>query len=389
MGLIVSNGAAAEVTETLLANNYGISVAVASDDSLLLLEDSVVTNTNPAPADGDGLVGSGLFVGAEASALLRRSLVSLSVQTGCLVDGSGAVLEAESALVRNTLNNAEEGAPLLPTSAGLWATAGANVELSNSSLADNWPFQMVVLGPESSVVAERTSVLQSQARELYEGEVPLERSVLVADGAHLSMSRCLLMHSAGWGLSAHEDGTSVDTDKCATTRYSQQEVNAFGMGAAVVQGASLLLTDSLFVGNASYAVGAFDGASADIQGCTLASTSPGGEWVEKEPGKVRLQAFGDGLTVVRATASVQDTLFTDNSRCGVYYYQSSGAIEGSLVTRSGAYGLAIYLPSPEVLFEQLSNFIFGNATALTGPTAAEVSKNADGMEVQSSPPKRF
>lgn len=137
-GLIVQEGAEADISRAVFERNHQIGVDVASANSRLFLDDSVVRDT--LSEESSGLWGRGMTVQDGASAEVRRSIFDRNRETGIYVAFANARLVLEDTRIRNTLSAEASGTG----GRGLNVQDGATAEVRRGVFERNQDFGVFV-----------------------------------------------------------------------------------------------------------------------------------------------------------------------------------------------------------------------------------------------------
>lgn len=131
-GLELQFGARAEVRRILVTGNRGVGVYVSHAGTSLLLEDAVLRETRAVEADNTG--GRGLGIELGATAVVRRVTVARNRDHGVVVTDEGSRLFLEDALIRDTQSRASDRF----FGRGFSAQRGATAELRRAAIYQNF-----------------------------------------------------------------------------------------------------------------------------------------------------------------------------------------------------------------------------------------------------------
>lgn len=97
------------------------------------------------------------------------------------------------------------------------------------------------------------------------------------------------------------------------------------------------------------------------------------------------EVFGDGVTSIGGSELVLDSVVVqENARTGIFYFESSGVVTGSMITGNGSYGVA--MQESDQLVDLSDSYIFGNAleAVTTKPSGLPVPPPPEFLEAYSS-----
>jgi len=444
-GIDVSEGKLT-LSNSLVAGNTEFGVAVSGSGSEATVDASRIAGTIP---NAQGKQGHGIQAALLAQMTVRDSIVEKSAGIGVKVMHAGTNMAVERSIIRDTKLNAtgEFGIGLQAIGAcfvdvlgsvvvGNHAAgidvrhSGTRAVIRESLVADTAPDQIGWVGygleaTEESRVEVRDSVVRANSL----------LGVFVSEGAELSMSRCLLDDNIGMGLYLADAGTLGMLDGCVIRSTKPNEYgdahaiqigegahfamfrclldsnvgagvvvsmldtvaeirgsiirdtkatdyDQYGVGIGAQWGAMVEVSHSLVSGNSTLGIGAFDVETfVSLDGCVILETAGGGTHLTLEA-----QIFGDGVFAgAGARLDVSRSAMLDNERCGAYYYESFGDLDGNIITGNWSFGLAMEKSEEKVTHAGGGNFIFGNAKDLPPTQAADTTTSSEGMPVPAKP----
>jgi hypothetical protein len=206
-GVLVENGATAEITRAVLEANALRGAAASGAGSALSLEDVQILGT--LPGENTGLLGLGLLVEDGATASVLRGLVDGSRFLGIESRGAAA-LALEDVSVLDTLSLASDGR----FGRGLHAEGGGAITITHSEFSGNRDVSLAVFDEGTTVLLSDVRIVDSQERSC----VDLDDD----DVNHCNAGR-------GYGLGAY-DGAPVTVDGVAISEATSAGVQIAGGG---------------------------------------------------------------------------------------------------------------------------------------------------------------
>ena len=379
-GIQSGNGAAVEVVRSLVDGNHWMGVVASGDGSLVEVSDCTVTGTLPA-AIGE----AGLTAAYGGSLFMERTLVAQNSRTSVWVSGEGTFASLEGCLVRDTL-----AAPSLTEDGGdytegrcLTLQDGAEMHV-HASLLLRCAVEGVLAHGESTQLLFESSVLDdtlpAEAGEFGGG-------LQASGGAQVEFLGSLVAGGYWAAITAAGPGSVVNLNS-SIIRDVQPSVDypePFGFGLAALDSGLIGGVRTLVTGNATAGVLVHGtGTVVTLESCAVTRTVTGGRNSRLEGH----QSYGDGVALEGATLEAVETLFTDNSRTGVFFSNSSGHIERCVSTGNGSFGLVLKDSVQNVSWEDRSNWIWGNGLdlPLTG-LDGEVTVDPYGLPIPAVPPQ--
>lgn len=188
-GLLVSEGARADVTRALFERNTSEGVRATRFGTILNLSDTVIRSTRSQQSDG--LYGIGLVVGSEAQVDMLRAVIDGNRYAGIVVSGIGTVVNAEDLRVMGTTGQERDGYG----GRGIEVSQRATVELSRAIFEQNQDVSVVIFGEDTSLILSDVVVQQTLARAGGDGI-----GVASLGGAELDATRLLVSENALCGI---------------------------------------------------------------------------------------------------------------------------------------------------------------------------------------------
>jgi len=428
-GLIAQEEVVVEARNCLIENNTHDGVGSLHNGPLLILEDSIVRDTQLYT---DKLNGFGVRAWAGGRIEMKDCLVEGNHSTGVAAQMEGSSLLADNVVVRGTVPNG-----MGQFGFGMSAVEGAQLEATGCLLEGNTTSEVAASWPDT-IVDVKLSLIRSAPG--HSAATSWTTGARAAEEATLKLSYCTLENNSLAGLTTFHEGTHALVERCLIrrTRPGYQgssgvgihgepgahiEVNdtlldenhyigmyiygkdttaqvrrsvirrtlpgdsgEHGDGLAVQNGASLSIEASIVRDNRTTGVAVFHPSStASLQDSLVAGTLEGGAEVYRD-GKVETQVFGDGVLASEgAHAVIANSLVMGNARCGAYIADSSATIAGNTVVGNSSFGLAMESCADKVSYEGLANLFAGNGSALPAAMAAEVTDSPKGLPVPPPP----
>ena len=378
VGLYAEFGGEATVRHTLIESNPMGGVVVA-EGSKLVMADSVVRNNF---SDSSQKWGLGVAVQFGSDAWIDGCLIEGNQDHGLGVTHEHSYLDLRRSTIRNTRAN-DAGY----MGYGVLVKAGATATVNGAVIIGNTFLGMGVVG-EGSQATVRSSVVgyTKPDKEGYWG-----RGVEVAPGSRLTLAGTLITDNYEVGLFANISSDALDV--AGTIVRNNRANTEFGFGGIVASGKAftarfnkVLVADNDTMG---ISISTSESAQVWLTDTAVLRTRKGGAWVmtDGDDGKAQeYQVFGDGISVTGdIVASLVSVVVQDNARCGAYFYESSGGLLNSVLSRNGGFGLALENCEGNVNYQDVSNFILGNALDLPEAQAADISVNPTGLPAPPTP----
>jgi hypothetical protein len=372
-GVRLSDGASMELTQSVFAKSQGLGMSVYYENSTVTIRDSVIANQ----PDGDGSFG--MEIGGGASVTLERVALRENGTLSLMVSGAGTSVTLDSCAVSDTIPM-ESGAG----GAGIYLKEGASMVVSDSSVAGNRDFGIHSTGTGTSLTLKGSVVEQNTSSQNSDG-VWSAFGVSSVEG-ELTVERSAILSNEGFGVFAHEAGTTVEVLDSVIAHTNMKPDGKFGHGlhiwggveltlervaivdnqhvglylarantkatvrSVLVSGtralpdgtegpgiglrehAELLLEDSAIVNNHMAAVFVIT-ASATLRRSILSDTIVSEMNLDPE------YQYGDGLLARNATIGAEDLYAVGNTRAGFLFDTTDGVVLGNLIQNNGI-GLA-------------------------------------------------
>jgi hypothetical protein len=343
----------------LIEENVQEGVAVRDEGSSAVLQGTTVRRT---ALDEYGLWGDGAWVTGGGTIKLTSCLLEENSDTGVWTEDAGTIATLENSVVRHTLpdGNGDWGW-------GVWA-AGGDFSMSGS-LVESCNIIGVAVANMGTVAQISSSTIRDNLGGASGGGWGIE----VVYGAELRFQGSAIVANRESGIVVLGGKTAVQLDGIVLSNTTASIDDVPGFGLLVFDGALGKMTWSNIANNQG--VGAavqgwstmtYEDSSLSVSNCAIAGTSgmDDVEWWGKG------QMFGDGLVATDgAQLDVSSTVIASNMRAGIYFRESAGSVNGSVVWGNGLHGLAMYQCSDEVTWTSpedpdaagAASHFFGNA----------------------------
>ena len=284
MGLDLSSGSKAELSDVRLSGNRDVGLRLDDPGTVVHATNLIVDSTEPRQSDLSS--GRGVAVRSGANLTLKASRLSANRDVGLLVAGAGSWAVLEDVLVDGTLARASDGR----YGRGIAVFEDASLSLTQGRCSGNHNVGLIVDGVGSKATINRLIVDGTKGNT---AERPEGYGVAVTDGAWLTLSDAGLHGNEGAGLYVYgtaTDATVIDLIAAGTLPMSSNEG---GFGVAVGKGGALQLRRARLSANQGAGMWA-DGAMARVKATDLlvdgtraaATTGPGGRGVALDNGAV-------------------------------------------------------------------------------------------------------
>jgi hypothetical protein len=381
-GVRLSDGASMELTQSVFAKSQGLGMSVYYENSTVTIRDSVIANQ----PEGDGSFG--MEIGEGASVTLERVALRNNGTLGLMVSGAGTSVTLDSCAISDTIPTASgEGG------AGIYLKEGASMLLNSSSVAGNQDFGLYSTGAGTSL--ELTdSVVEQNTASLKSSGAWSAWGVASVEGA-LSIKRSALLSNEGFGVFAHEAGTTVEVLDSVIAHTNMMPDGTFGHGIHVWGGVemnlervaivdnqhmgifaarantkatarSVLVSDTRALpdGTEGPGIGVWDQPVFVLEDSAIVNNHMAAVYVITASATLRRSIlsdtviselnldpesrYGDGLLARNATIEVEDLYSVGNTRAGFLFDTTDGVVLGNLIQNNGI-GLATQgNRSPEV-----------------------------------------
>jgi hypothetical protein len=363
-GMEVSSGARVAATDTLFLRNKGLNVNLSGQESSLSLTGCNIRDTG---VDGTGIWGIGLLVSNFSTAEASGLLVVDSPNFGIRVD-EGSLKLSKSLVRRTRADSQAEGM------AAFLVIGDAQADVEWSMLEDARFGGFVSQEPLA-----RLSVRHSVVRNMK--ECAGAGLGAISFGGQTRLSGLLIEDAAFTGIAAQGQGALMHAAGSIVRNTYGLESGDYGEGAVAVYGSKLEVHHSLFMENAAAGVMVADqGTFGDIASSAVLRTHKGGTTLHLPDGSKEQQVHGDGVVVaLGGHANIDSSLFSGNTRTGLYFAESTGTLTGNVIMGNESFGLAIDNTVHSVDYDNGTNFFLGNSTSLPPGIAAEVTTNPEGL----------
>ncbi len=307
-GLALQDGAAAELSGSLLSANVGAGAAAGGKGVNLQVIDTVVRDTT---SDAQGQFGVALNPIDGASMTVSGSLLTGNRGAAIEAHGAGTSIQVEGSVVEETVPD-ESGVG----GYGLSAALGATATVKGSLFARNKRTGVLVWDSGTSVQLSGSCIRSAVPEDELDGI-----GAGVFGGGELLLSGCLLDATASAGVVL--DGVASKLTASGTVvRGTQPQLDGqHGVGLAVQSGASAFISECAFQGNSGVAGLALGSGTSMALSATIIEDT-------KDDGNLA----GHGLQVSGgAKAGVEGCVLRRNHEAGIM-----GADAGTTVTVAGS-----------------------------------------------------
>jgi hypothetical protein len=373
------------VRACVVEQNQGLGVSVLGSDAII--ETTLVRSTLP---NGQGETGRGIEIGndietgARGNAVVRACLVEQNHDVGIYVGGSDATLEAT--VIRSTLPAAKGGRGI-SIEATMETKARAKVAIHACVVEQNHDIGVHIMG--SDVTIESTVVHSTQLDVEGKGGRGIDINVQDHDGAkeraNVTIHACVIEQNHEIGVFV---GGSDATIESTVVRSTQPDaLGDFGRGINIqddpvtkeranvtvracvieqhhedgvfVEGSDATIETTVIRSDLPDAQGDFgrgidiqrnpvttERADVTVRACLIERNHDVGVYISRSSATivdstVRDTApdsdgtFGDGISLVEGTATIQDVEITHNARAGVSSFGGQVVITGGVITCNG------------------------------------------------------
>ena len=356
-------GSGLSLAYSLVENNHEVAVRCEGPGSAVVIEDSVLGDTQP---DG-GTYGFGINASSQCQLTARRTLLDRNHRAGIAVSVS-AQAHLEDSVVRASREVSYVGS-------GTGATVEAQGRLTmERCLVDNNVYAGVVaFGAKTEVELSEVIISDTQVGTGSE----LGRGIQASQQAHVTLDRCVVSGNTAEGLGSNGSGTEL-TVKGSVVRDMQDDPSGtVGLGIALSDGAHVLMEDSLVFRARGSGVGVF-GAYGEAQPVLQfvrsvvrqtqshesgalgrgVQVSGGGKadmaYSLFEGNRYTAGAFYDAGSVVTVHASVfRDTIPDEEGDGGWGILAATGVqleMRGCLIEGNTEQGVAVFSPNTKAAF---------------------------------------
>jgi hypothetical protein len=368
-GMQVDLGSQASVAGSLFEDNRTVGIAVLYPKSSLELADSVVRRTGTELVSETS--GFGMYVRSGAAAHLTNCLLDGNTGAGAVAGDPDSVLLLAHSVIAGT-----KPLPDGHFGFGLQASTGSLADLSSCLLTGNTLAGINVAGEGATAVLTNTVVAETEAGLSLLDKAGYGYGLGAFAGGAVSATRSLFLRNHAAGIVTWDSGTEVQLERCEIRDTLAMADGSLGCGLVALDGSAISAVETLMRHNATSGAMAYDpGSIVTLDSCGVLGTTGGGRSGESP------ESFGDGLTAVAGAELHLGASWIDgNERAGVYYFESTGSLAGSILSNNGSYGLAL-AESAGVEWEAPDNYVFGNAGNLPPAYQAQVTTSPEGLPV--------
>ncbi len=265
-GVSAESGAVVAIRASAIQDNQEYGLYASGEGTQVTLIDATVAGTAPS---GAGEHGEGARVQDGAKLVVSGSVFADNATNGVIVNGEGSELSLTRSEVRETACSDAIGEGI-----GVLIGGGAAVEIQDSSLVENCGDGLGVTDLGSTATASGTELSRNWAAS---STVDASGAHAV-DGASLTLIDCELSENRGFGVSASGAGTLVALDASLIRDTRAREDGGGGGGVGVLDGASLVVTDSRVQGSQNLGIWVSGvGSAADLDGVEIVDVARDGD----------------------------------------------------------------------------------------------------------------
>lgn len=223
-GVGVEEAARVVARRAILRQNVEAGAVVVGTAARLVLEDSLVIDTESLP---NGSFGIGVVL-VRGRVELIRTLIARNRDTGIFADGREAALLVEDAIVRDH-RPAPDGAP----GRGLEASGGAQVEVRRTLFSGNRELGVAALGQGTQVSLEDVVIRDTESRQ----DGRFGRGLALREGSWVQAHRLALTRNRDAAISVETPGTRLVLEDARVTGTRRAAAGAFDPnGVSVLEG---------------------------------------------------------------------------------------------------------------------------------------------------------
>jgi len=320
IGLQVDSAAEVDFTRGYLSRNHYIGVLAGMPETEVRLESVIIEDTRSQISNGLG--GAALSVQAGGAVQVARAMMLRNQQVGLNAEGVGTNLVLEDVVISETRSQASD----LTLGRGVNVQGGAALELRRGLLRNNRDAGAFVLGDASQATFEDLTIEDTLSQE----SDGIRGRGLGVQGGVVSVTRGLIRRNREVGvLVALSGATAVFEDLLIEDTQSQALDGSLGRGLSAQTGASVSLSRGLIRRNREVGVYlSHDGTSIQMNDTRVMDTRVA--LCAEDPALTcaleEAQGFGDGILVLGGGhLQLQDTESIDNTRVGLYLYDTDGS----------------------------------------------------------------
>jgi hypothetical protein len=324
MGVLL-NGATGTIVSSLLDANHTEGVVVAgTPDGQLLLEDSVVRNTE---VNGDGVFGRGAYVYDGAGAQVFRSIFEANREVGVMVAKAGATLYAEDSIMRENLPF-KDGT----MGRGLEVTTQGRASLSRCIMRGNHGVGILLGETGTELVIDESAVLDTRHMS---DDAP-GRGIMCQYGGQLELSRSVVSGNRNVAISGIENCAAKITASVVRDTLPDPDGHA-GYGLQWIAGGEVEVIASLLHNNTGIGAVVGDHAGLVLRRAIVRETASGDD--PALMGGIGLGASYDSYL------EIHDSLVDANRKVGISvssakteFLATRSIIRGTQPASDGLYG---------------------------------------------------
>jgi hypothetical protein len=310
-----------------------VGAGIAVSAGTLDLDRTVITGTGALP---DGTFGVGLQVGPGSRATVRQSLFDHNRMVGVSADSNTEVTLTD-VVVRDTQSQASDQ----HWGRGLHAQNGAQVTVERSVFDHNRDLGISVAKAGTELTLSDVLVKDTQSRES-DGQVG--DGLRVQAGARATVQRTVFDGNRSAGISGSGAALSLSDVVVAGTQPREAD-GEYGVGAAVLDGATFDVSASRFEGNRVAGILVLSGGQLGASSCEVTATRVGSISLLGPDGETfdgpRHDDLGDGILVAGgSSATLTNVRIADCARAGLLYDDSSGSF-AQLTSTANGFGLVL------------------------------------------------
>lgn len=372
-GALIDTGTA-ELQRVTIANSHDVGIVVEHGGEANV-QGSVVRDTKPAPDLANGI---GVAVIDGGTATITSSAIVGNMADGVAVVGAKAKLTLDSALVGATAPDSSGARGY-----GLELEGGATVDARGSAFVGNTEGGIAALDARTRVSLTRVVVSGTRSGKGRRHG----RGVSIEDGATASLAQSVIVGNRDIGVSARGAGTVVTIEETVVRGTLPQESDGLhGRGVEAGSGAKITMARSSLIGNHAVAVLAIAaGSTVEARDTWIADTAGDGS-----PGSP-----GRGATVQdKATMTLLGVVVQRSRQLGVVAAADaaltlrSSLVEDTRATTDGSFGHGILafagalavLDDVRVRTSAGAGLVFAASRGTVNN--ARITKNAVGIHVQ-------
>ena len=269
-GINVYDGARLEASSCVVEGNTEIGIYATHEGTEVVLVGVEVRDTLPSP---DGTLGRGIDVDDGARLEASSCVVEGNTEAGLFATDEGTEVVLVGVDVRDTL----------PTQAGtggrgIEITYGAHLEASSCLVDGNTDSGILAAGSGTEISLLEVEVRNTQPLldDVY------QRGIGVQEGAHLVASSCVVEHNYEVGIIASDEGTEAILQDVEVRDTQPATDGLVGRGILVADGAHMEASSCLVENNAEGGIFTMFGGRLDAYSCSVVGNAETGIVAENE-----------------------------------------------------------------------------------------------------------